>query len=210
MKIHNAQSSTSNLQAFHDCLAFWLVTPFLSNFLKALAKGTVTDGFPSVTSVLQNILFSRCLSTMYFLLLPALHLGVMRKSFLFFREAPLITVQASAEHIPFIFCFVRSILLLSHTVPLFARNVPMVSNFLKENSSLSTALFSSISTDCLFKKALLFLLVIPWNSAFRWVYLFISHSPIANYFELPLTNDCFSCVSAKSSTQQHILPTLSS
>ena len=33
---------------------------------------------------------------MYFLLLPALHLRVMRKSFLFFREALLIIVQAYA------------------------------------------------------------------------------------------------------------------
>ena len=32
-----------------------------------------------------NILFSRCLSRMYFLLLPALHLGLMGKSFLFFK-----------------------------------------------------------------------------------------------------------------------------
>ena len=100
------------------------MTPFLSNSLKALVKGTVTDQY-------FNILFSRCLSTMYFLLLLALHLGVMRKSFLFFREAPLIIVQARAEHIPFIFCFVRSILLLSYTVPLFARNVPWYLIFLK-------------------------------------------------------------------------------
>ena len=28
---------------------FWLVTPFLSNSLKALVRGTVTNGFPSVT-----------------------------------------------------------------------------------------------------------------------------------------------------------------
>ena len=35
------------------CLALWLVTPFLSNSLKAPVKGTVTNGFPSVTSVLQ-------------------------------------------------------------------------------------------------------------------------------------------------------------
>ena len=32
---------------------------------------------------------------MYFLLLPALHLGVIRKSFLFFKEALFITVQFS-------------------------------------------------------------------------------------------------------------------
>ena len=35
------------------CLALWLVAPFLSNSLKALVKGTVTNGFPPVTSVLQ-------------------------------------------------------------------------------------------------------------------------------------------------------------
>ena len=35
------------------CLALWLVAPFLSNSLKALVKGTVTNGFLSVTSVLQ-------------------------------------------------------------------------------------------------------------------------------------------------------------
>ena len=48
-----------------------------------------------------NIFFSRCLSRMYFLLLPAPHLEVMRKSFLFFKEAPLIIVQACAQQIPF-------------------------------------------------------------------------------------------------------------
>ena len=36
-----------------------------------------------------------------FLLLPALRLGVMRKSFLFFKESLLIIVQAYAQHIPY-------------------------------------------------------------------------------------------------------------
>ena len=31
--------------------------PFLSNSLKALVMGTVTNGFPSVTSVLQHLVF---------------------------------------------------------------------------------------------------------------------------------------------------------
>ena len=44
--------------------------PFLSNSLKALVMGKVTNGFPSVTSVLQYLVFK--MSTMYFLLLPAL------------------------------------------------------------------------------------------------------------------------------------------
>ena len=68
--------------------------PFLSNSLKALVMGKVTTGFPSVTSVLQYLVFK--MSTMYFLLLPALCLGVMKNTFLFFKEALLLIVQACA------------------------------------------------------------------------------------------------------------------
>ena len=68
--------------------------PFLSNSLKALVMGKVTNGFPSVTSVLQYLVFK--MSTMYFLLLPALCLGVMKNTFLFFKEALLLIVQACA------------------------------------------------------------------------------------------------------------------
>ena len=56
IKVYNAQSSVSNLQAFQDCLALQLVTPFLSNSLKAL----VTNGLPSVTSILQHLVFPPC------------------------------------------------------------------------------------------------------------------------------------------------------
>ena len=98
IKIYSAQSSVSNLQAFDDFVQ--LVTPFLSNSLKALVTGTVTMVF-HLSHQYFNILFSTCLSTMYFLLLPALHLGVMRKSFLFFKEALLIIVHACAQHIPY-------------------------------------------------------------------------------------------------------------
>ena len=52
IKIYNAQSSMSYLPAFHDYLALQLVKTFLSNFLKAPVMRTVTNGFPSVTSVL--------------------------------------------------------------------------------------------------------------------------------------------------------------
>ena len=45
--------------------------------------------------------------------------------------------------------------------------------------SISILLFSSISLHCSFKKAFWSLLVIPWNSAFRWVYL--------SFFPLPFT-----------------------
>ena len=94
IKIYNAESSMSNLQAFHDCSALGLLTPFLSNSFKGLVMGTVTNGFASVTSVLQYLVFK--MSTMYFLLLPALCLGVMKNTFLFFKEALLIIVQACA------------------------------------------------------------------------------------------------------------------
>ena len=73
-----------------------LVTTFLSNSPKSLVMETATNGFPSVTSVLQHLVckdvFPRC--TVY--LLPAFCLGLMRKSFLFFKEALLIIVQACA------------------------------------------------------------------------------------------------------------------
>ena len=39
------------------CLAPRLVMPFLSNSLKALVMETVTNGFPSVTLVLQHLVF---------------------------------------------------------------------------------------------------------------------------------------------------------
>ena len=45
IKMYNAQSSMSNLQDFHDCLALRLVTPFLSNSLKALVMQTVANHF---------------------------------------------------------------------------------------------------------------------------------------------------------------------
>ena len=51
------------------------------------------------------------------------------------------------------------------------------SNFLEEISSLSCSLFSSISLHWSLRKALLSLLVILWNSAFKSVYL--SFRPLA-------------------------------
>ena len=39
------------------CLPFWLVRPFLNNSLKALVMGTATNGFPSIISVLQHLVF---------------------------------------------------------------------------------------------------------------------------------------------------------
>ena len=55
--------------------------------------GTVTNGFPSVISVLQHLVFKMSFRDVLF---TAPSLGVMRKSSLFFKEALLILVQACA------------------------------------------------------------------------------------------------------------------
>ena len=72
---------------------------------------------------------------------------------------------------------VRSILFLSFIEPIFAWNVPLVSQiFLKRSLVFPILLFSSISLHWLLKKAFLSLLAIIWNSAFRCLYL--SCSPL--------------------------------
>ena len=42
------------------------MVPFLSNSLKALVTGTITNGFPSVTSVLQRLVFNMCFDDVVF------------------------------------------------------------------------------------------------------------------------------------------------
>ena len=75
---------------------------------------------------------------------------------------------------------------LSFTVPIFARNVPLVSLiFLKRSLVFPIPLFSSISSHWSLRKAFLSLLGILWNSAFKWVYLSFSLLPFA-YFLLQL------------------------
>ena len=72
---------------------------------------------------------------------------------------------------------VRSIPLLSFIEPIFAWNVPLVCLiFLKRSLVFPILLFSSISLHWSLRKALLSLLAILWNSAFRWDYL--SFSPL--------------------------------
>ena len=67
---------------------------------------------------------------------------------------------------------VRSIPFLSLIVPIFAWNVPLESLiFLKRPLVFPMLWFSSISLHCSVQKAVLSLLAILWNSAFRWVYL---------------------------------------
>ena len=72
---------------------------------------------------------------------------------------------------------VRSLLFLSIIEPIFVWNVSLVSViFLKRSLVLPILLFYSISLHWSLRKASLSLLVILWNSAFKWVYL--SFSPL--------------------------------
>ena len=74
---------------------------------------------------------------------------------------------------------VRSIQFMSFIVSIFAWNVPLITNFLEEISSLSILLFSSISLHCSHKKAFIPLRAILRNSAFKWVFLSFSSLPFA-------------------------------
>ena len=76
---------------------------------------------------------------------------------------------------------VRSILLLSFIVPIFAWNVPLVALiFLKRSLVFQILLFSSISLHWSLRTAFLSPLVILWNSAFRWVSVQFSHSVMSD------------------------------
>jgi len=74
-----------------------------------------------------------------------------------------------------------SIPFLSFIVPIFTWNVPLLSLiFLKRCVGFPLLLFSSISLHRSLMKALLSLLAIFWNSAFKWVYLSFSPLPLAS------------------------------
>ena len=74
---------------------------------------------------------------------------------------------------------VTSLLFLSFIVPIFAGNVPLVSLFLEEISSLfHSAVF--LFLWIVYLRWLSYLLAILWNSAFSWVYL--SLSPLLFFF----------------------------
>ena len=76
---------------------------------------------------------------------------------------------------------VRSILLLSFIVHIFAWNIPLVSLiFLKRSLVFHILLFSSISLHWSLRKAFLSLIAILWNSAFRWVYISFSSLLLAS------------------------------
>ena len=77
---------------------------------------------------------------------------------------------------------VRSIQFLSFIVTIFAWNVPLLSQiFLKRSLVFPILLFSSTSLHWTLRKALLYLLAILWNSAFKWLYLSFSPLPLASF-----------------------------
>ena len=76
---------------------------------------------------------------------------------------------------------VRSKPFLSFIVPIIAWNVPLISLiFLKRSLVFSILVFSSVCLHWSLMKAFLSLLAIPWNSAFKWVYLSFSPLPVAS------------------------------
>ena len=75
---------------------------------------------------------------------------------------------------------VRFIPLLSFTEPLFAWNVPLVSLIFLKRPSFSNSIVFLYFFALFTEKAFLSLLAIPWNSAFKWVYLSFSPLPFAS------------------------------
>ena len=74
----------------------------------------------------------------------------------------------------------RPIQFLSFIVSIFAWNVPLISLIFLKNSLVSPILlFSSFSLHCSLRKAFLYLCVILWNSAAKWVYLSFASLPLA-------------------------------
>jgi len=70
--------------------------------------------------------------------------------------------------------YVRPIPFLSFIVPIFTWNNPLVLLiFLKRSLVFPILLFSSVTLHWSLRKAFLSLLDILWNSAFKWVYLFL-------------------------------------
>ena len=91
--------------------------------------------------------------------------------------------------------YVRSILFLFFTVPIFACNVLLVSPlFLETSLVFPILLFSFIYLHCSLRKSFLSLLAILWKSAFRWVYL--------SFSLLPFTSLLFSS-NCKASSDNH-------
>ena len=81
---------------------------------------------------------------------------------------------------------VISLLFLSFIIPIFAWNVPLISQiFLKTSLVFPILLFSSTSLHCLLKNALSSLAIL-WNSALNWVYLALSLLLFASLLSLAI------------------------
>ena len=77
--------------------------------------------------------------------------------------------------------FVKSLPFLSFIGPILAWNVSLISPiFLKISLIFLVLLLYSISLHCSFKEAFLSLLSVLWNSAFSWVYIFLSPLPFSS------------------------------
>ena len=118
---------------------------------------------------------------------------------------------------------VRSIPFLSFIVPIFAWNVPLVSQiFLKRSLVFPILLFSSISLHWSLRKAFLPLLAILWNSVFRCLYhsfsplLFVcllftaiwkaspdSHFAFLDFFSMRMVLIPVSCTMSRTSSTVH-------
>ena len=93
----------------------------------------------------------------------------------------------------------RSIPFLSFIIPIVAWNVPFSQSvsqsvFLKRSLVFPILLFSSVSLYWSLRKAFLSLIVVLWNSAFKWVYL--------PFYPLPLASLLFSAI-CKASLDNH-------
>ena len=75
---------------------------------------------------------------------------------------------------------VRSIPFPSFIVPIFAWNIPLVSNFLEEIASLSHSIVFLYFFAPIMRQAFLFLLAVLWNAAFKWVYPSFSPLPFTS------------------------------
>ena len=75
--------------------------------------------------------------------------------------------------------FVRSLPFLSFITPILAY-IPLVSPISLKRSLVFPTLLFPISLHCSYKKTILSLLALLWNSAFSWVYLSLSPWPFTS------------------------------
>ena len=89
---------------------------------------------------------------------------------------------------------VRAIPFLSFIVPVFAWNIPLVSNFLEEISTISHSVVFLYFFALIAEEGFLISPSILWNSTFRWVY--------RSFPPLPLASLLFSAI-CKASSDNH-------